>query len=158
MRRLALAGVSLVILTACGPGVAPLTDEDIAALDALRSAYTEAVLAGDADAQAAQFTEDALWLGADAPAIQGRAAIRAAHEPDPSVTVQEFTITSLEIDGYGDLAFDHGTWSQTYVAEGMAEPVTVVGKYVTIVRKQDDGSWRWAVDIWNSDAPMPRPE
>jgi hypothetical protein len=44
----------------------------------------------------------------DAPAIEGRAAIRAATEPDPGITVQEFTITSLEIDGYGDLAFDRG--------------------------------------------------
>ena len=158
MSRLVLAAFALAFLAACQPGVAPLTDEDIAALNALRAAYIEGAQAGDVDAQAAVFAEDALWLGPDAPAIEGRAAIRAASEPVPGMTVQDFTITSLEIDGYGEVAFDRGTWSQTAVAEGMAEPVTMTGKYVLIVRKQEDGSWLWAVDIWNTDAPMPQLE
>ena len=158
MRRLALAVLSLAFLAACQPGVAPLTHEDIAALNALRAAYIEGAVAGDADYVAAVFSEDALWWGADAPAIEGRAAIRALHEPAPGRTVQDFTITSLGLDGYGDLAFDRGTWSETYVDEGVDEPVTVVGKYVVIARKQDDGTWLWTLDIWNTDTPMPQPE
>jgi ketosteroid isomerase-like protein len=29
------------------------------------------------------------------------------------------------------------------------------GKYVTVYRREGDGSWVMAQDIWNSDAPPP---
>jgi len=145
-------------MVACQPGVAPLTDEDIAALNAMRTAHVEAVLARDVDAAVDVYAEDALWWGADAPAVEGRAAIQAAIEPQPGMTVQDFDITSIEIDGYGDVAFDRGTFRQTIVIEGAEEPITVVGKYVLIARKQADGTWLWTLDIWNADAPMPQPE
>jgi uncharacterized protein (TIGR02246 family) len=158
MRRFVLVAFALSLLTACRPGAAPLSDEDIAALNALTDAYGESVLAGDTDGQAAMFAEDGLWWGADAPAVEGRAAIRDAMEPVPGMTVQDFTSTLLEIDGYGDLAFVRGTWSETFVAEGMEEPITITGKAVAIFRKQEDGSWLCTVDIWNTDAPMPQLE
>jgi ketosteroid isomerase-like protein len=35
------------------------------------------------------------------------------------------------------------------------KPVTDRGKYVTIWKKQADGSWKVIADIFNSDLPMP---
>jgi uncharacterized protein (TIGR02246 family) len=157
MRHLALAVLSLAFLAACQAGVAPLTEEDIAALNALRTTYAEAVLAGDCDADNALFAENGVRLPQDQPTLEGRAAIKAACEAEEA-TFQDFTLTLLEVDGYGDLAFDRGTWSQTIVAEGMEEPLTLTGKYVAIARKQADGSWLLTVDMWNSDAPLPQPE
>jgi ketosteroid isomerase-like protein len=26
------------------------------------------------------------------------------------------------------------------------------GTYLAVVRRQSDGAWRWAIDMWNSDA------
>ena len=158
MRLFVLSAFALTVLTACQPGVAPLTEEDIAALNALRAAYRQGAIAGNPDVLSAVYAEDAVLWGADKPATEGRAAIRAANEPTPGVTVQELTISSLEIDGYGDLAFDRGTYSFTVVSEGVEEPLTAVGKYLVIARKQADGTWLWALDISNTDAPLPRPE
>ncbi len=157
MRRLVLAAVALPFLAACQPGVAPLSDEDVAALEDLRTALVQAWLAGDCDAAAAIYAEDAVSLPQDAPIVEGRTAIRAGCEAEEATT-QDASITSLQVDGYGDLAFDRGTWSQTFVSEGMAEPVTIAGKYLVIYRKQADGSWLCKVEIWNLDAPLPQPE
>ncbi len=157
MRRLVFAVLSLAFLAACQPGVAPLTDEDITALNNLTAAYIQATLAGDCDASHAMLAEDAVLLPQDEPMIEGRAAMIAACEAE-EVTVQDFTINSVQIDGYGDLAFDRGTWSETLVSEDMAEPLTISGKYVLISRKQADDSWLWTVLIWNLDAPLPQPE
>jgi ketosteroid isomerase-like protein len=158
MRRLVLAVLSLAFLAACQPGVAPLTDEDIAALNALRAAGVEATLAGDCDAGIALYADNAVVLPQDEPTVEGRAAMRDGCAADEEPPPQEFTLTSLEIDGYGDLAFDRGTWSWTGAAADSAEAITFTGKYVSIARKQADGSWLWTVDIWNSDAPFPQPE
>ena len=157
MRRLVFAVLSLALLTGCQPGVAPLTDEDIAALNNLTAAFVQATLAGDCDASNAVLAENAVLLPQDEPMIEGRAAMIAACEAEEA-TVQDFTITSAQIDGYGDLAFDRGTWSETLVFEGMTEPLTLSGKYVLVSRKQADGSWLWTVLIWNLDAPLPQPE
>jgi len=156
MRRITLSVLSLAFLAACQPGVAPLSDEDVAALNNLRDAYVQAVLAGDADAAAAMYADNAILMPPDGPAIEGRAAIRASEAE--GAAPQGFTLTSVEIDGQGGLAYDRGTWSWTGAVVDTAEAVTLTGKYVTIARKQADGSWLVTVDIWNSDAPVPQPE
>ncbi len=48
-------------------------------------------------------TEDAVSLAQDSPVVEGWAAIRAGFEAVG--TFQDFTVTSLEVDGYGDLAY-----------------------------------------------------
>ena len=35
------------------------------------------------------------------------------------------------------------------------KPVTDKGKYVTVYKKQADGSWKAVADILNSDMPLP---
>ena len=158
MHRFVFAVFAVTVLAACQPGVAPLTDEDLVALNALRTTYRQAAIAGNPDAISAVYAEYAQVWSQDKPSIEGRAAIRAVNEPTPGVTVQDFTLSSLEIDGYGDLAVDRGTYSYTVVSEGVEEPLTVVGKYLVIARKQTDGTWLWTLDISNTDAPLPRPE
>jgi ketosteroid isomerase-like protein len=157
MRRLTLPVLSLAFLAACQPGVAPLSDEDITALYNLTAANIQATLAGDCEAANAMFAEDAVLLPQDGPMVEGRAAMTAACEAEEA-TIQDFRIASAQIGGYGDLAFDRGTWSETFVSEDMAEPLTITGKYVLISRKQADDSWLWTVLIWNLDAPLPQPE
>ena len=145
----------LLWVVACQPAATPLSDDDVAAIRTLGPRYSEAALARDVDAAVALYTDDAVIMPADAPAVVGKEAIRgfiAAAFASEAVTT-EFVFTSLEIDGAGDLAFDRGTWRWTGTVPGAAEPVTEVGKYVIIVRRQADRSWLTAVDTWNSDAP-----
>jgi ketosteroid isomerase-like protein len=54
-----------------------------------------------------------------------------------------------------DIAYEIGTIQCTgSLGEGQPD-VDYTGKYVVLWRKQTDGSWRVAADIWNPDAPMP---
>ncbi|NIM47978.1 MAG: hypothetical protein GTO22_01735 [Gemmatimonadales bacterium] len=66
----------------------------------------------------------------------------------------EFTITLVETGGGGDVAYARGTYLLTIAVEG-AEPTTDTGKYIEIRRKQPDGSWPIAIDMFNSDLPLP---
>ena len=56
-----------------------------------------------------------------------------------------------------DLAYDRGTYSMTVTPPGAA-PIEDRGKYLTIYRKQADGSWKIARVMFNSDLPLPAPE
>ncbi len=114
--------------------------------------FAQVIRASDWAALAALYTEDAVFMAPNAPAVEGRAAIRAWLEPFPPI---EYEGTVVEIDGRGDLAFVRGNYSETYTVEGAPEPIHHAGKYVEIWRRQPDGSWLIAVEIWNSDLPLP---
>jgi len=159
MRKL-LSVALLGLVVACQPGAAPLTDADVATIRALGDVYVEAVIAADADAVAESYADDATEMPPNEPAVTGREAIREKYVAGFSYGVSsvEFTMTSQEIDGLGCLAYDRGTWTWSGVLPGMTEPVSDTGKYLSIVRRQDDGTWLYTDVIWNSDTPASEAE
>jgi len=143
-------------LAACqapAPEVGPLSEEDVAAITASRDAFAEAMLAGDWAAVAASYTEDVALMLPNGLGVEGRVAMQEFLKPFPPMT--QFEATIVQIDGRGDLAFVRGTYSMTFIVEGTPEPTHDTGKYVEIRRKQPDGKWLIAVDISNSDLPLP---
>jgi ketosteroid isomerase-like protein len=103
----------------------------------------------------ALYAEDAIELPPNHAAIQGKAAIQAWLQAFPPLS--DFHTESLEIVGQADLAFDRGTYSMT-VTPAAAPPIKDRGKYLTIWRKQTDGSWKVVRDVFNSDLPQPPSE
>ena len=75
----------------------------------------------------------------------------------PGVEVSDFALTPVEVYGVDDLAYDRGTYSETAIVPDSPEPVVDAGKYMVIARRQEDGSWLWTVDMWNSDLPVQQP-
>ena len=132
--------------------VKALSDEDVAAIKTAHDAYVQAVRAGGLEATIEFYTEDAILI-AKGPMIQGREAIKEAFGAfsKASTTVTAFDLTLAEIDGRDDLAFVRGTVSMTMEAEGAPEPIQATGKFLEILRKQEDGSWLIAIDFHISD-------
>jgi uncharacterized protein (TIGR02246 family) len=159
MRRLMLPLI-LFVAAACQPAAAPLSDADVAAVRALGTSYAQAYLAKDPAAAAALFAEDGVEMPPNRPSNVGRDAIRAGWAAgfDAGVEASVFTLTSAAIDGEGGLAYDRGAYVWTGTAPGLPEPMTDSGTYVSIARRQEDGSWLYAAVIWHSDLPLPQPE
>ncbi len=111
--------------------------------------------AKDWKGDSALYAEDAVLLPPNQAAVQGRASIQAWMEAFPPFS--NFQEQSLEIEGQGDLAYDRGTYSMTVTLPGAA-PIEDRGKYLTIWRKQADGSWMVHRGTFNSDLPLPAPE
>ena len=131
--------------------VAGLPEEDRAALEGIMQEYARSALAGDMDAWAGLWAEDGVEMNPKAPAIVGREAIR---EHTAAVTITDFTVSVDEVHGRGDLAYVRGTFSVTMTAEGMPEPRSEDGKYLTILRKSPGGTWLIGIDCWNSNLPL----
>lgn len=105
----------------------------------------------DIDAILSYWTDDAVVLPPDLPPVQGKEALR------------EYVLGSLEVPGFsitwssddavvspeGNLAYLAGTNTVTVNAPD-GNPMTIKGRVVTIWRRDPDGEWRCAVDIWNS--------
>ncbi|HST51518.1 MAG TPA: DUF4440 domain-containing protein [Pyrinomonadaceae bacterium] len=54
----------------------------------------------------------------------------------------------------GELGYTSGVYQMTF-NDPSGKPVSDTGKYVTIWKKQSDGSWKVLFDIFNSDLPPP---
>ena len=52
----------------------------------------------------------------------------------------------------GDIGYVYGTYENTMNGP-KGKPISEHGKYVEVWKKQADGSWKCAVDTWNSDSP-----
>ena len=128
-----------------------LSEEDIQAIKEITTRFAQAVNAKDWASVAALYTEDAVFMPANMPRVEGREAILTWMQGFPPL--QNFELVDEGIDGAGDLAYVFGSVVMTFAAEEGQESVKDIGKYVEIRRKQDDGSWLIAVDIFNSDAP-----
>jgi ketosteroid isomerase-like protein len=102
----------------------------------------------------AAYAEDAIEMPSNGAAVQGKAAIQAWLEAFPPFS--NFQEESLEIDGQVDVAYDRGSYSMTLTPAGAA-PIMDRGKYLTIWRKQADGTWKVVRDIFNSDLPLAAP-
>ena len=137
------------------PGVKPLSDEDVAALKAMYDDWIQAVKSGEWDTAANFYTTETVVMPPNMPLIEGREAVKAFLELYPPII--EISFSPLEIDGYGDIAYVRGTYSLIILPEGAPEPIHDTGKYLEIRQKQEDGSWLLAIDIFNSDLPLPTP-
>jgi uncharacterized protein (TIGR02246 family) len=134
---------------------------DSVAISRVLSQWVDAYRSGDADALARLHTEDAVMLPDDAVAFSGREAIlawyRKIFEGRPQVEEgedrqAESSWADDEIQVGGDWGFYRGTYRFAWeTSEG--EQREVRGKAITIFRRQQDGSWKIAREMWNGDGP-----
>jgi uncharacterized protein (TIGR02246 family) len=136
------------------PGVKVLSAEDVAAIKAMGPALDAAALGGDWNALVALFTEDAVLMNPNVPSYHGRSSLMEMIE-NLGLTIAEHKIEFVVVDGYGDIAYARGTYAETFSVEGVDEQIKDEGKILTILRKQSDGSWLFAIWMSNSDLPLP---
>ena len=131
---------------------AALSEADRAAIEATTKAFIEGVNAKDWAAVAATYTEDAVIMPPNGPAVAGRANVQAFLEAFPPIS--DFNFEIIKVEGLGDMAYVRGTYTMTITPEG-GYPITDSGKYIEIRKKQADGSWLLHRDIFNSNVPLP---
>jgi len=131
---------------------AALSDTDVAAIRAGDSTFMAAANAGNVDALVAVYANDAVLLPPNAPAQRGQDAIRTFWGGLLKAYTMKFELGSDVVEGRGDLAYNVGHYRFTAVPKDKANPgMADEGKFVEILKKQSDGSWKYAVDMYNSD-------
>jgi ketosteroid isomerase-like protein len=146
MNKMLLALPFLLMITACEQGAPAGDPSEITA----RSAEWDAALnAKDVDAIVALYTDDARVLAPNRPMTVGSDGVRAEFGGmiDAGLSIK---LTSIEATVVGDIGHNVGS----YVLSS-GDTVVDVGKYLETWARGDDGVWRIANDIYNSDNPSP---
>lgn len=154
MRSTFLLTALTCALVACQPATPEnISDADIARLRAMAGEFARAAMARSDSANAAQYTETAVFMPPNQPAVEGRAAIQAWFKAFPPITA--FRLTVIEVDGHGNVAYTRGRYALTIAAVGRTPAVSDHGKFLAVHRRQANGSWLMSDDIFNSDVPLP---
>lgn len=97
------------------------------------------------------WTDDARVYPPGMPVVSGKAALRGYVEAALAIPGFHITWTTSEaiLSPDGQLAYLLSTNTVT-LPSPTGELVTTPGRAVTVWRKDPDGEWRCAVDIWNA--------
>jgi uncharacterized protein (TIGR02246 family) len=133
---------------------AGLSAEDEAAVRAVDAEWARAATAGDAKALTAVYASDATLLPPNEPNVKGE-AVGKYNADMLSAFPAKMELTTEAVEGRGDLAYAVGTWRAipTPKKAGAKPLPTEEGKYLEVLKKQPDGSWKIVYDMWSSNAP-----
>ncbi len=90
---------------------------------------------------------------AGANTITGREMIKKHYEDQPNNTVLTWKPLKAGVSSSRDLGYTYGTYLFKY-PDNNGHPAYSRGKYVTVWKKQADGSWKFILDIGNQ-TPLP---
>lgn len=162
MRIVAALALAAVVVANAGcnsgstsSGTASSTDSgsgDEAALMQASRDWAKAATSRDVERIVSYWADDAIVLEPDRPALVGKAAIRGMVEggmKDP-----KFSITwepeRAVISQAGDIGYliEH---NRVTFADSTGRTRTMLGKGVTVWKKDANGDWKCVVDIWNGN-------
>lgn len=118
----------------------------------LEGRFSQAVAAGGGKAFTTWFAEDAVTLNNGRPAIQGRGNIAAQATWDPKDYQLTWVAEGAQMGPSNDMGYTWGTY-EGRSKDKNGEPVVTTGRYITIWRKQPDGTWKVAMDASANGPP-----
>jgi uncharacterized protein (TIGR02246 family) len=133
---------------------AGLSTEDEAAIRAVDAEWARAATAGDAGALTAVYASDATLLPPGEPVAKGE-GMKKYNTDMIDAFSGPIELTTTAVEGRGDLAYAVGAYRATMTPKKAgAKPLpTEEGKYLEVLKRQADGSWKIVYDMWSPNAP-----
>lgn len=123
------------------------------AIAAANAAFLSALQKGDATAATANYANDAIVMMPGEPAWKGHAAILKGLQAFLNgMTVKDGATHTEDVMVNGNMAVETGTFEWT-LGPKTGAAVKDKGKYLTVWKRQPDGTWKILRDINNSDLP-----
>jgi len=135
---------SLLTQPTLSPGVLFLFD--------LEKKFAQATLEGGGNAFASWFADDAVTIGNKQAPVVGRAAIASGAQWDPKQYQLKWTPQGGQMLPAGDAGYTWGHYEGTAI-DAHGNNVTTTGRYITMWKKQADGTWKVALDASNEEPP-----
>jgi len=101
------------------------------------------------------YADDAVFLRPDGLRFAGMPAIRAHFTDTFAALDGDLTLTSLNTEFSGHLAYDSGEWSEILTTRATGAQGHFHGDYLMVLRREASGSWHILEHVWTMAAPPP---
>lgn len=127
---------------------------DVAQVYELWNEVAAAANAGDLERWIALWVDDGIRIPPGAPRCLGKAEIRREMQPLFDLfDTSKMIIQPEEVRILGDWAYSHGTYEFEMAPKEGGKTKNFSGKFLAILEKQVDGSWKIAIDCHNCNTP-----
>lgn len=150
MKRTLTLLAGILVIAGCSP-VVNVENERENMLEADRAFSRLSVESGIYEAFDQFMADSAMMLRDQSHPIIGRERIRDLFTPPPEGTLEWEPIHAY-VAASGDLGYTVGRYTYTS-ADTTGEAATAGGYYVTIWKKQTDGSWKYVLDAGTDGIP-----
>jgi uncharacterized protein (TIGR02246 family) len=116
-----------------------------AALQDIHRRFEAAFNTGDMDAMLGLYEPEAVFVAPGGEILHGHDEIRGAYGPMFASGANIRIETAGIIEGTGGLVLMHGRWTLSGTQPD-GSPLEMKGTSAEVLRRQHDGSWRYAVD------------
>ena len=146
-RGLAQLGAAALMMFVGGCQSQPSGADPAAAKSAIQAdekKWNEQFKAKDTEGLVGHYADDAYFAGPGMDPADGSTAIRktyAAAATDQNFSVH-FASDKIDVANSGDLAYARGHFTENHTDPKTSKVMTTSGSYVTIYKKQQDGSWK----------------
>ena len=148
-----------VFCLSCGPELSEKRDlgenqkKDSIAISAVSKARAEAFRQGNAAGIALHFTENSMLMAPDKEVQRGRDAVEAYYQHLFDTWKTDLKSEYLEVKVSGNIAYGRGFAEVTLIPKSGGDTLKSTAKYLNILERQPDGSWKTTHDIWNANEP-----
>ena len=133
--------------------VAEAVKSDVALINELIHEYVQTIKDGDMESWLSLWLPEGKQMASGVPARIGHEAIREGNRPLFELFMTEMAIHPDELRILGDHAYTHGNYDYAMTPREGGTAITGSGKFLTILNKPEDGSWKFAIDCFNDNAP-----
>lgn len=127
---------------------------EVAEIRGMSVKYAAALNAGDFENWIVLWDPEGVRMPPDQPQSVGLEEIRATVEPGfEAFDFSNFAVSIDEILVFGNKAYMRGPYHFSMTPKEGGETLNFEGKYLSVLRKQADGSWKFYIDCFNYDGP-----
>jgi uncharacterized protein (TIGR02246 family) len=150
-----------IAFLACQPAPPPeqaaAPPPDPAPINALRDQYAAMYNSGDVSAIGNLYTDDAVVMNNQQPAVSGKPAIQQSAEALVQQFAVNISISPADTQIAGDLAYEHGSYTISLTPKAGGAAMQNTGNYIVVLTRGADGSWKLHREIGNNNQPMAMP-
>ena len=113
----------------------------------------------DLEGLLSHYSDDAYFIAPGVKPASGSTEIRKAYAEgtsDPNFAIS-FASDKIDVAGSGDMAYARGHFTEKYTDPKTQKVMTDSGSYVTVYKKQPDGSWKAVEDFAAADPDSTKP-
>lgn len=97
------------------------------------------------------YADDVISMPPNQPPRIGKSAVRSMWTDVLSDFAVEASVTVEEVEVTGEWAYERGTYNLKLKPQAGGAPIEDVGKYLDILRRQPDRSWKYSRVSWSSN-------
>lgn len=130
-----------------------------AAIKSDEKKWNEEFKAKDQEALVGHYADNAYFIAPGVKAASGSTEIRKAYSD--GLTDKNFEISfasdKIDVSASGDLAYARGRFNEKYTDPKTGKVMSDSGSYITVYKKQPDGSWKAVEDFAASEPGSAKP-